>query len=44
VADAKLAKILEIEFIDGHLSVSPTSVLIGTKSKKTKPPEQGQLL
>jgi len=44
VADAKLAKILEIEFIDGHLSVSPTSVLIGTKSKKIKPPEQGQLL
>jgi exodeoxyribonuclease VII large subunit len=44
VADAKLAKILEIEFIDGHLPVSPTSILDGSKAKKSKPPEQGQLL
>ena len=44
VADAKLAKILEIEFIDGHLSVSPTAILVDKKAKKSKPPEQGQLL
>jgi len=44
VADAKLAKILEIEFIDGHLPVSPTAILVDKKAKKSKPPEQGQLL
>ena len=44
VADAKLAKILEIEFIDGHIPVSPTSSLGVNKAKKSKLPEQGRLL
>ena len=44
VRDAKLEKLLEIEFTDGRLEVHLENNVTNSKQKQSKPPEQGQLL